>query len=82
MCAIENAKGAAFAWTCLFFDETGTSWERLNTEEELNLKYYSNAVTNMGVNKLSLQLARYVTDQKRDKQISKHQIGTMWNNTR
>lgn len=47
MCAMENAKGAAFAWTCLFFDETGTSWELLNAEEELKLKYYFKTDTNI-----------------------------------
>lgn len=33
-CAVQHAKGATFARTSLFFDETGENWQLMNAEVE------------------------------------------------
>lgn len=47
-------KGAALALTCLFFDETGATWQLLNAEKELKLKYRSVTSTNVGIDTIDI----------------------------
>lgn len=51
---MQDVKGAAFAQTCLFFEETGAIWQLLNAEEELKLKYRSNTSTNVVIDTIDI----------------------------
>lgn len=51
---MQDVKSAVFALTCLLFNETGASWQLLNSQMELKLQSHHQSRTNINIGVLSI----------------------------